>query len=59
VLGKRVVRRIFGQKRNKNEKVHYEEPRNLYSSPGIIRVIKPKRMGLVLFVACVIKTRDA
>jgi hypothetical protein len=46
--GRRVLRRIFGP--NMEEvgrdwrKLHNEEPRNLYSSPSIIRVIKQRRV---------------
>jgi hypothetical protein len=41
---KRVLRRIFGLKRDEVtggwRTLHYEELRNLYSSPSIIRMIK-------------------
>ena len=44
----RVLRRIFGSKRDevtgKWRKLHSEELNDLYSSPGIVRVIKPRRM---------------
>jgi hypothetical protein len=40
--------RIFGPKRDELmgdwRKVHNEQLRNLYSSPNIIRMIKPRRM---------------
>jgi hypothetical protein len=43
-----VVRRIFGPKRDGVtggwRKLYNEELRDLYSSPSIIRIIKPKRM---------------
>jgi hypothetical protein len=43
-----VVRRIFGPKRDgvtgEWRKLHNEELRDLYSSPSIISIIKPKRM---------------
>jgi hypothetical protein len=48
VFEKRVLRRIFGPKRDEVtgdwRKVHTEELHNLYSSPSIIRVIKSRRM---------------
>jgi hypothetical protein len=44
----RVLRRIFGPKREEVaggwRRLHNEEPHNLYTSPNIIRVIKPSRM---------------
>jgi hypothetical protein len=43
-----VLRRIFGPKRDGVtgdwRKLHNEELRNLYSSPNIIRMIKPRKM---------------
>jgi hypothetical protein len=48
VFEKRVLRRIFGPKRDEVtggwRKLHNEELRGLYSSPGIVRVIKARRM---------------
>jgi hypothetical protein len=43
VFGNRVLRRIFGPKRNKikrGRKVHNEELHNLYSSPSIIIMMR-------------------
>jgi hypothetical protein len=44
----RVLRRIFGPKRDEatgeRRRLHNEELNELYSSPNIIRVIKPSRM---------------
>jgi hypothetical protein len=44
----RVLRRIFGPKRDEVtggwRKLHNEERHSLYSSPSIIRMIKPGRM---------------
>jgi hypothetical protein len=44
VFENRVLRRIFGPKRDEEtrswRKLHNEELHNLYSSPGIIRIIK-------------------
>jgi len=54
VFENRVVRRIFGPKSDEVtgewRKLHNEELNDLYSSPNIVRVMKPKRMrwaGLV------------
>jgi hypothetical protein len=48
VFENRVLRRIFGTKRNKARgewtRLHNEELNDLYSSPNIIRVIKSRRM---------------
>jgi hypothetical protein len=48
VFENRVLRRIFGQKRDEVtggwRKLHNEELHNLYSSPSIIRMIKSRRM---------------
>jgi hypothetical protein len=46
VFQKRVLRRIFGPKRDKvierRRKLHNEELHNLHSSPSIIRMIKSR-----------------
>jgi len=56
VFGNRVLRRIFGPKRDevKGEwrKLHNEEHHSLYSSPNIVRVIKSRRMRWAGHVAC-------
>jgi hypothetical protein len=48
VFGNRVLRRIFGQKRDVAvgdwRKLNNEELHILYSSPSIIRMIKSRRM---------------
>ena len=53
----RVLRRIFGPKRDevKGEwrQLHNEELNDLYCSPNIVRVIKPRRMIWAGHVACV------
>jgi hypothetical protein len=47
VFENRVLRRIFGSKRNEMtggwRKLHNKELHNLYSSPNIIRMIKSRR----------------
>jgi hypothetical protein len=47
VFENRVLRRIFGLKRDEVtggwRKLHNEELHNLYPSPSIIRMIKPRR----------------
>jgi hypothetical protein len=47
VFENRVLRRIFGPDRDEVigwRKLHNEELHGLYSSPGIVRVIKARRM---------------
>jgi hypothetical protein len=48
VFENRVLRRIFGPKRDEVtggwRKLHNEELHNLYSSPGIISMMKSRRM---------------
>jgi hypothetical protein len=55
VFENRVLRRIFGPRRDEVaeewRKLHNEELHNLYSSPDIIRQIKPRRMRLAGHVA--------
>jgi hypothetical protein len=55
VFGNRVLRRIFGPKRDGVtggwRKLHNEEPHNLYSSPRIIRIIKSRSMSWAGHVA--------
>ena len=44
---KRILRRIFGLKRDENgvlERLHNEELHSLYRSPNIVRVIKSRRL---------------
>jgi hypothetical protein len=55
VFENKVLRRIFGPKRDGVtggwRKLHSEELHNLYCSPSIIRIIKPRRMGWAGHVA--------
>jgi hypothetical protein len=55
VFENRVLRRIFGQKRDEVtgewRKLHNKELCDLYSSPSIIRIIKSRRMKLAGHVA--------
>jgi hypothetical protein len=59
----RVLRRIFGPKRDELtggwRKLHDEELHNLYSSPNIIRMIKPRSMRWAGHVARMRKKRNA
>jgi hypothetical protein len=63
VFGNRVLRRIFGPKRDEVTgewiKLHNEELRDLYSSPSIIRIIKSRRMRLAGHVARMGEKRNA
>jgi hypothetical protein len=58
-----VLRRIFGPKRDEVtggwRKLHSEELHNLYSSPNIIRMIKPRRMRWAGHVARMGEMRHA
>jgi hypothetical protein len=58
-----VLRRIFGPKRDEVtgewRKLHNEELRDLYSSPSIIRITKPRRMGWARHVARMREKRNA
>jgi hypothetical protein len=57
-----VSRKIFGLKRDEVtgglRKQHNEELHNLYSSPGIIRMIKSRRMGWQKHVALMGEKRN-
>jgi hypothetical protein len=59
--GCRVLRRIFGPRRDEVtgewKKLHNEELRDLYSSPGIIRIIKWRRMRWAEHVARMARIR--
>jgi hypothetical protein len=63
VFENRVLRRIFGSKRNEVtgewRKLHNEEIRDLYSSPSIVRIIKSRRMRWVGRVARMGEKRNA
>jgi hypothetical protein len=63
VFGNRVLRRIFGQKRNEMtrgwRKLHNEELLNLYPSPSIIRMIKSRRVRWIGHVARMREKRNA
>jgi hypothetical protein len=59
----RVLRRIFGLKKDEVtgewKKLHYEELRDLYSSSGMIRIIKSGRMRWAGHVARMGEKRNA
>jgi hypothetical protein len=63
VFENRVLRRIFGPKRNEvtggRRKLHNEELHGLYSPPSIIRVIKARRMRWAGHVAHMGEVRGA
>ena len=63
VFGNRMLRRIFGPKRDEVtrewRKLHNEELNHLYSSPNIVRVIKSRRMKWAGHVARMGERRGA
>jgi hypothetical protein len=63
VFENRVLRRIFGPKRDEvaggSRKLHNEELHGLYSSPGIVRVIKVRRLRWAGHVARTGEVRGA
>jgi hypothetical protein len=63
VFGNRVLRRIFGPKRDEVtgewRKLHNEELRDLYSSPRIIRIIKSRKIRWARHVAQMGEKRNA
>jgi hypothetical protein len=63
VFENRVLRRIFGPKRDEVtegwRKLHNKELQGLYSSPGIVRVSKARKMRWVGHVACLGEVRGA
>jgi hypothetical protein len=63
VFENRVIRRIFGPKRDEVtggwRKLHNEELNGLYSSPGIVRVIKARRKRWAGHVARMVEVRCA
>jgi hypothetical protein len=63
VFENRVLRRIFGPKRAEMvggwRKMHNEGLHNLYSSPSIIRMIKPRKMRWAGHLACTGKKRNS
>jgi hypothetical protein len=58
-----MLRRIFGPKKDEVtghwSRVHNEELRDLYSSPSIIKMIKPRRMRLAGHVSRIGEKRNA
>jgi hypothetical protein len=61
VFENRVLRRIFGSKRNEVtgewRKLHNDELNNLCSLPNIVRVIKSRRTRWTGYVACMVEGR--
>jgi hypothetical protein len=61
VFENRVLRKILGTKRDKGvwRKLHNDDLHNLYPSPGIIRMMKSRRIRWVWNIACVREKRNA
>ena len=62
VFGNRILRRIFGPKRDENgeqRRLHNEELHSLYRSPNIVRVIKSRRLRWAGHVARMEEGRSA
>ena len=62
VFENRILRRIFGRKRDSNgewRKFHNEELHSMYRSPNIVRVIKSRRLRLAGHVARMEEDRSA
>jgi hypothetical protein len=63
VFENRVLRTIFGPKRGEvvrgRRKLHNEELHNMYSSPSIIRITKPRRMRCARHVERMREKRNA
>ena len=62
VFENRILRRIFGPKRDENEewrRLHNEELYSLHRSPNIVRVIKSRRLRWAGHVARIDECRSA
>ena len=62
VFENRILRRIFGSKRDENgewRRLHNEELHSLYRSPNIVRVIKSRRLRWAGHVARMEEGRSA
>ena len=62
VFENRILRRIFGSKRDENgewRRLHNEELHSLYRSPNIVKVIKSRRLRLAGHVSRMEKGRSA
>ena len=59
VFENRILRRIFGPKRDENGRLHNEELHSLYRSPNIVRAIKSRRLRWAGHVARMEEGRSA
>jgi len=63
MFGNRVLRRIFGPKRDKKtekwRRLHNYELYHLYASPNIVGVIRTRRMTWIGHIAFIVARRDA
>ena len=62
MFGNRILRRIFGPKRDENgewRRIHNEELHSLYCSLNIVRVIKSRRLRWAGHVARIEEARSA
>ena len=59
VFENRILRRIFGVKRDANRRLHNEELLSLYRSPNIVIVIKSRRLRWAGHVARMEEGRSA
>ena len=62
IFENRILRRIFGPKRDENRewrRIHNEEHHSLYRSPNIVRVIESRKLRWVTHVARMEERRSA
>jgi hypothetical protein len=63
VFGSRVLRRIFGPKREEVtgdwRRLHNEQLHNLYAPPNVTKVMKPRGVRWAGYVVCMGEVRNA